>query len=191
MPSFWGGGERMGRLGICRAQAGSLQGNKSQGTGCQGSSSCSPSTELGYPQITAAQRPQILGDCSAFGLGLREPPAPTLAPSLMLLHPCEAIPAVGHRSESGTELPACRAVPGRATFGTIPLGSAWGLAAAPARPAQAQHLPDLQDQTRHQLPPKCNPSLLPAAPYIPPTGCNWAQFSAVQHQPGINPFHAT
>lgn len=44
-------------------------GKLSQGTGV--------STELGAPQITAAQRAQILEDCSAFEPGSREHTTPT------------------------------------------------------------------------------------------------------------------
>lgn len=87
LQQVWGAwflGRRMGRLSVQQSPGWLTTGKLSQGTGCQGSPSCSLSTELGVPQITAALRPQILGEFPVFGPGLRESAGPSLA--LILPH---------------------------------------------------------------------------------------------------------
>lgn len=90
-------------------------GKLSQGTGV--------STELGAPQITAAQRAQILEDCSAFEPGSREHTTPTSSSIFCIIPLVLSMPQDTHLSQ---ELLARGTVPGRAIFQVIPLGSAWG-----------------------------------------------------------------
>lgn len=115
---FFGGG-RMGRLSICRAWAGSLQGNRVRAEGAQGLPVAASPQSWGNPKSQLPRDPKSWG--TALSLG-RAPGNPLLPlPALMLHHPLDAVHAMGCGSEPGTELLACRAVPGRATFEAIPL----------------------------------------------------------------------
>lgn len=73
-------GKKDGRLSVQQSPGWLTTGKLSQGRELCCSPSCSLSTELGVPQISAVQRPQILGQCPVFGPGLRESAAPIPGP---------------------------------------------------------------------------------------------------------------